>query len=44
VGAELQTFEDISRVVAELENGQKTVAQVVEEGRILAVDVSKNIQ
>jgi len=33
---ELQTFEEISPVIADLESGKKTIAEVVEEGRLLA--------
>jgi hypothetical protein len=44
VGGLQQTFKDISQVVAELESGAKTVAQVVDEGRILALDVEKSIK
>lgn len=36
----IQTFAEINAVVADLESGKRTVAQVVEQGRILAQSVS----
>jgi hypothetical protein len=35
-----KTFAEINAIVADLESGKRTVAQVVEQGRILAQGVS----